>query len=64
MGHSEELKRRQELGKEAYDRMLATLLGFTPCEILKVGDVQYIARMCQTITFDVLSVKASEGNDG
>lgn len=52
MNPQERLKARQAAAQVAHDKMLQALLGFTPCSNLTVGDVQYIARLTQTLAFE------------
>ncbi len=46
------LKLRQDAAQRAYDRMLAALIGYSPCGKLTVDDITYIARLAQTAAFD------------
>jgi hypothetical protein len=52
MSEETKLKRKQDAASGVYDRMLDTLLDFHPCAELKVGDVQFIARMARTLAFN------------
>ncbi len=52
--HQQELKRAQTAARGVYDKMMETMLGFTPCERLTIGDAQFIARMAQTHAFDAI----------
>ncbi len=59
MTQPDNLKQRQDAADEVYERMLAALIGFDPCGKLTVADVQYIARLAQTYSFDAFSKVSS-----
>lgn len=46
------LKLRQQAAQAAYDKMIAAIIGYTPCADLRINDVQYIARVAQTLAFE------------
>lgn len=51
---------RQEAAKRAHDRMLATLIEFSPAGKLTVDDVRFIAEWCRTVTFEALTDVAAK----
>ena len=50
----ERLLKQQGAAKKAHDRMLDALIDYEPCGRLTVDDARFIARWCQTVTFDAL----------
>lgn len=53
------LQRRQAAAKVAYDRMLAVIIGYSPCGKLTIEDAAYIARTAQTLAFDACEQAAA-----
>lgn len=45
---------RQKAAQSAEQRMLSTLMDFTPAEKLTVSDVKFIASWCRSICFDAI----------
>lgn len=52
---NDDLKRRQEAGQEVERKMLDFLLGFSPTDVLSVGDVKVIAGHARGLAFDIFS---------
>lgn len=59
---TEEILRRQDASRDAYDSMLKTMFSYEPCRVLTIADVKFLAEMVRTVTFGAIEdVDKKEG---
>lgn len=52
-----DLVRRRKAAQEVEKKMIEALIGFTPTQELKVGDILFIARHAMTVAFDAFDLE-------